>query len=84
MTYDQSHDGGDNGRGGRFNDSTEGILKRQALQREAETKAASAPDTLTVADLDLLPGETTSRLMASGALTHLGLGGRRHPPRRHR
>lgn len=77
MTYDQTLDGSDNGAGGRFMDSTAQVLDRQQARYAAETKAATEPHLLTDADVPNLSGETLSRLMSTGALAHLGLGGRR-------
>jgi hypothetical protein len=73
--------GGTNGHGGRFMDTTEGILATQAEQRAAIEKAANPRD-LTDEDLPKLPGDMLSDLMSNGQLTHLGFG-RKHTGRRH-
>jgi hypothetical protein len=77
MTVDTSHYGGSNGSGGRFNDSVAQILTRNQLRAEAEAKAADDPSSLNETDLPHLAGETLSRLMSAGRLSHLGLGRRR-------
>lgn len=80
MTYDQSHDGADNGSGGRFMDSIEQIRAGQTRQTEAVAKAANPAD-LTYEDLVALPAAMASELMSSGQVAHLGYGRRRSGPR---
>jgi hypothetical protein len=82
MSVDSTLDGADNGCGGRFNDSLQQILDRQAAETAVRLKAAADPRSLTDEDLRILPGELASELMARGELAHLGLG-RRKSGRRH-
>jgi hypothetical protein len=62
-------------------ESADDSLKRQAREIKAEYKAETEPHLLEETDLADLSGTTISRLMSTGALSHLTLGGRRHPQR---
>lgn len=59
--------------------TAEQMLERSRVTAAAEAKAATAPESLTIDEVNVLPGDVTSRLMSEGKLTHLSLGGRRRP-----
>lgn len=54
--------------------TTEQILERGRAVAAAEAKAASQPETLTIEEVNTLPGEVTSKLARDGKLVHLGFG----------
>jgi hypothetical protein len=64
--------------------SPEQILAQKQATAAAEATAATEPETLTIEQVNTLPGETISRLMAENKLVHLNMGGRTKPPRRSR
>jgi hypothetical protein len=50
------------------------IIERNRAVATVEAKAAREPENLTIEEVNILPGEVSSRLMAEGHLKHLGIG----------
>lgn len=59
------------------------MLARQQRTAAADARASADPSSVTDADLADISPATLSSLMAAGKLTHLGIGARRQPGRRH-